>query len=189
VDEIQFTCSHGVLRARGAHVDLLTFPASGSKIFQAHHPKTGDFVSKLSFFSSNTCHTGILDRHSALREQDIRVTALIDQICEHAQGTSADILENAQGHQKRSPYWETHQQDQNEWPKITPDLLEDVCAQAKESLSINGNHGIFNRFETAFKKEHGCPSWNALFYSSGTNAYHQVVVSDQLARSCPPKSS
>jgi predicted dehydrogenase len=174
VDEIQFTGSNGVLRARGEHVDLLTSPASGSKIFRAHHPKTGDFVSMLSFFSSNTCHTGISDRHSALREQDIRVTTLIDQIYAHAQGTSVDIPENAQDHRKRSPYWDTHQQDQNAWPRITPDLLEDVCTQAKESLSIYGNHGIFNRFETAFKKEHGCPSWNALLHSSGTNALHSL---------------
>ena len=61
-----------------------------------------------------------------------------------------------------------------EWP-IVDDVVETaVATQLHEDISIYGNGGVFQRFETEFKAYHGASSSYALLHNSGTNALYAL---------------
>ena len=61
-----------------------------------------------------------------------------------------------------------------EWP-IVDDVVEAaVATQLHEDISIYGNGGVFQHFESEFKGYHGASSSYALLHNSGTNALYAL---------------
>lgn len=67
-----------------------------------------------------------------------------------------------------------------QWPIIDRAVEDAVSQQLHEDISIYGNGGVFEQFETEFKKYHGAGSSYALLHNSGTNALHALYFAARL---------
>lgn len=61
-----------------------------------------------------------------------------------------------------------------EWPIVDNFVEAAVATQLHEDISIYGNGGVFQRFESEFKNYHRASSSYALLHNSGTNALHAL---------------
>jgi len=66
------------------------------------------------------------------------------------------------------------------WPVIDSDLEHLVTGQLKKGISIYGNDGVFQTFETEFKAYHNMMDCFALLHNSDTNALHALHFAAQL---------
>ena len=67
-----------------------------------------------------------------------------------------------------------------EWPIVDSVVEAAVATQLYEDISIYGNGGVFQRFESEFKDHHGANSSYALLHNSGTNALHALYYAAGL---------
>ncbi|KAL8741212.1 MAG: hypothetical protein Q9190_006159 [Brigantiaea leucoxantha] len=66
------------------------------------------------------------------------------------------------------------------WPVIDQTVDNAVLTQLLDDISIYGNGGIFEHFETEFKKYHAASSSYTLLHNSGTNALHALYFAAGL---------
>ncbi|KAL8696598.1 MAG: hypothetical protein Q9224_002711 [Gallowayella concinna] len=105
------------------------------------------------------------------RKQDIIVTRTLHAIYQHAKGPE---VEQHQALADR-PIGDLRIQEEFQnlamgWPIIDEAIEAAVSTQLHEGISIYGNGGVFQRFESEFKMYHGASSSHALLHNSGTNA-------------------
>lgn len=155
VDEITFNGDKGILLAQGSKVTLLLHSPEETldSVITSHEEAFGR---SLALFAREIRQTVRSEEYASFRFQDLRVSALIDQIYSRIIPDSIDESQSL-----TSPY---------QWPKITDDLRRTVIDQLDTSLSIYDNSGVIGELEKDFKEFHKRPNWHALLHNSGTNA-------------------
>ncbi|KAL9611162.1 MAG: hypothetical protein Q9167_004184 [Letrouitia subvulpina] len=191
VEEIIITGERGVLTFDGNEVSVQFEHENGREHFR-HNPSQAahcqsDIEIMFAEFQQQVRAAGeglspaLKHTHDTYRTQDLVVTKTLQAIYRHA--SDEDLKEHTHLAHQNSAKEEPCAQSSYlamEWPKIDWEVEKAVSKQLHEEISIYGNEGVFEAFETEFKNYHGANSLYALLHNSGTNALHALFFAAGL---------
>lgn len=186
-EEIICTGEKGVMTFDGRTVHVYFLPAAGRENLHYDPRQDPEHPSDVEMMFANfhqQIHTvrtdGPLTMQSESelhRTQDMIVTRTLQAIYRHANDRRLKHDKNPAGIATTTGDIFIQDKVQGlamEWPIVDNFVEAAVATQLHEDISIYGNGGVFQRFESEFKNYHRASSSYALLHNSGTNALHAL---------------
>ena len=185
-EEIICTGEKGVMTFDGNNVHVYFVPAAGQE--NLHYDPSqdpehksdvevmfADFYQQIQRVKTD----GLPTMHSESelhRMQDMTVTRTLQAIYCHANNQGLKQYQNL-AHTAITRDIIIQNKNQGlvmEWPVVDDVVEAAVATQLHEDISIYGNGGVFQHFESEFKGYHGASSSYALLHNSGKNALYAL---------------
>lgn len=179
IEDITVTGEDGVLSSSGDEISLQLHFASGKRSFHVSSSyesvPESDFERMLKAFHKEITLPSPSKTYYQHDSQDMLVTRTLRKIYQAATPIESALtgIEQRDGQLRGNT-------DRTKWPIIDANIEQAVISQLHEDISIYGNGGIFESFETEFKVIHGMPTVFSLLHNSGTNALHALYFAAGL---------
>ncbi len=183
-NKIIITGEDGVIAASGEDVSLQKKFRSGERTSHSAHARdeVSSFDRMFKRFHDENIEIKKSQPYFEHQLRDLKVTETLSRLYQHAEMAACGHPKHSNRNNDQSIVGLQQAQTTYEmkWPVIDSDLEHLVTGQLKKGISIYGNDGVFQTFETEFKAYHNMMDCFALLHNSGTNALHALHFAAQL---------